>query len=55
MNPDEVGHFIPEPAGGQKSPQSNDVEVDERGLIYLVDRNLGFDVLEFDRAAAARP
>ncbi len=54
LNPDEVGHFIPEPAGDQKSPQSNDVEVDERGLIYLVDRNLGFDVLEFDRAAAAR-
>ena len=49
LNPEEVGHFIPEPAGGEQSPQSNDVEVDGRGLIYLIDRNVGFDILEFDR------
>ena len=53
-NPDEDGRFIPEPVSGQRSPRSNDVGVDERGLICLVDRNVGFDVLEFDRAAAAR-
>ncbi len=46
--PKEVGHFIPEPVGGQASPQSNDVEVDGRGLIYLIDRNVGFDILEFE-------
>lgn len=45
--PNEVGFFIPEPAGGQASPQSNDVDVDENGLIYLIDRNVGLDVLEF--------
>jgi hypothetical protein len=47
--PEEVGHFIPEPVGGQASPQSNDVDVDGRGLIYLIDRNVGFDILEFER------
>ena len=45
--PEEVGYFIPEPAPGRVAPQSNDVDVDERGLIYLVDRYSGFDVLEF--------
>lgn len=45
--PQEVGWFIPEPCGGFSSPQSNDVDVDERGLIYLLDRNCGFDVLEY--------
>jgi hypothetical protein len=45
--PEEVGHFIPEPVDGNPSPQSNDVEVDERGLIYLLDRINGFDILEF--------
>ena len=45
--PREVGSFIPEPVNGEASPQSNDVEVDERGLIYLMDRNNGFDILEY--------
>ena len=45
--PNEVGFFIPEPVNGQASPQSNDVDVDENGLIYLIDRDVGFDVLEF--------
>lgn len=47
FRPEEVGHFIPEPVGGAPSPQSNDVDVDPNGLIYLIDRNVGFDVLEF--------
>ena len=47
--PVEVGHYIPEPAAGQSSPQSNDVEVDARGLVYLLDRNAGLDILEFKR------
>jgi hypothetical protein len=46
-SPREVGHFIPEPCGGKAAPQSNDVVLDERGLIYVVDRLVGFDVLEF--------
>ena len=45
--PREVGYFIPEPVAGRKAPQSNDVTLDDRGLIYMVDRNVGFDVLEF--------
>ena len=47
--PQEVGHFIPEPAAGKVAPQTNDVDVDERGLIYLGDRYTGLDVLEFTR------
>ncbi|HET7546816.1 MAG TPA: sigma-70 domain-containing protein [Usitatibacter sp.] len=47
--PVEVGHFIPEPTGGNTSPQSNDVDVDSRGLVYLLDRNQGLDILEFNR------
>ncbi len=47
--PEEVGHFIPEPVAGEDAPQSNDVDVDERGLVYLIDRNVGFDILEFNR------
>ena len=44
--PEEVAWFIPEPCGGAATPQTNDVEVDERGLVYLVDRHCGFDILE---------
>ncbi len=47
-SPKEVGWFIPEPAAGQTAPQSNDVDVDERGLVYLADRYMGFDILEFN-------
>ncbi len=46
FRPKEVGHFIPEPVMGAPSPQSNDVDVDQDGLIYLIDRDAGFDVLE---------
>ena len=48
MAPQEVGYFIPEPAAGKVAPQSNDVDVDANGLIYLVDRYAGFDILEFN-------
>jgi hypothetical protein len=47
LSPREAGYFIPEPAAGKAAPQTNDVDVDGRGLIYIVDRNAGFDVLEF--------
>jgi hypothetical protein len=50
-SPREVGSFIPEPVGGSKAPQSNDVTLDARGLIYMVDRLVGFDVLEFNGSA----
>ena len=45
--PTEVGFYIPTPATGESCPQSNDVDVDERGLIYLLDRNRGVEVLEY--------
>ncbi|WP_205944578.1 LVIVD repeat-containing protein [Pelagibius litoralis] len=44
--PVETAHFIPEPRGDEPSPQSNDVDVDDNGLMYLIDRNRGFDILE---------
>jgi len=47
--PREVGHFIPEPASGQAAPQTNDVDVDARGLVFIVDRYSGFDVLQLSR------
>jgi len=46
LSPREIGYFIPEPVAGRPAPQSNDVALDDRGLIYLVDRHVGFDVLE---------
>jgi hypothetical protein len=47
MAPQEVGHFIPEPAPGMVAPQTNDVDVDSRGLVHIVDRYAGYDILEF--------
>jgi hypothetical protein len=44
--PTETGWYIPEPASGLKGPASNDVFVDKRGLIYLLDRDKGFDIIE---------
>ena len=46
FKPEEVAFFIPEPLGNEPSPQSNDVDVDDRGIIYLLDRNRGLDILE---------
>ncbi|WP_425091479.1 LVIVD repeat-containing protein [Tropicimonas sp. S265A] len=43
--PVEVAHYMPEFPEG-RAPQSNDVDVDENGLIYLLDRVRGFDILE---------
>jgi hypothetical protein len=48
-SPREVGHFIPDPAPGKPAPQTNDVDVDDRGFILIVDRYAGFDILEFSR------
>ncbi len=45
--PVEVGRFIPEPGRGQKYVQSNDLFVDRpRGLVYVIDRLSGLDILE---------
>jgi hypothetical protein len=44
--PVEVAHYIPDPGLGGSPPQSNDVDVDDRGRIYLLDRVNGLDILE---------
>jgi hypothetical protein len=35
-----------EPGPTGALPQSNDVDVDDKGLIYVLDRNRGLDILE---------
>ena len=44
--PKEVGHYVPDPAPGADRASSNDVTLDDRGLIYLVDRVAGVHILE---------
>jgi hypothetical protein len=44
--PREVGHFLPGPPEGHARVCSNDVFVDDRGLIYLIDRGRGMHILE---------
>jgi hypothetical protein len=43
--PKEVGHYLPDPPAGRRV-SSNDVTLDDRGLIYLVDRQRGVDIIE---------
>ncbi len=45
-HPTEVAHFEPDPPLGFERPSSNDVTVDDRGLIYLIDRQRGLHILE---------
>lgn len=55
FNPKEVGHYIPasggtgkEGRGSKKVIQTNDVDLDGRGLIYITDRaGAGLHILEF--------
>jgi len=44
--PREVAHFLPDPPAGTDRVSSNDVTVDDRGLIYLIDRRRGLTILE---------
>jgi hypothetical protein len=46
FHPKEVGHFRPDPPAGAERASSNDVTIDSRGLIYLVDRVRGVDIIE---------
>jgi hypothetical protein len=45
--PREAGYYVPEPVAGFKFPLSNDVFLDKRGVIYLIDRYYGLDLLKF--------
>ena len=44
--PREVGCYEAEPPSGFARASSNDVTLDERGLIYLIDRQRGVDIIE---------
>lgn len=44
--PREVGHFQPDPPNGAEQASSNDVTIDERGIVYLIDRVRGVDIIE---------
>jgi len=44
--PKEVAYYLPDVPAGSQRVQSNDVTVDERGLIYLYDRLRGLHILE---------
>jgi len=45
-SPKEVGTYIPQPGKGQKVVQSNDVFQDKDGLLFLMDRLDGLEILE---------
>jgi hypothetical protein len=45
-SPREVASYEPIPRSGAPRIQSNDVTVDERGIIYLLDRIRGLHILE---------
>ena len=42
----EVGYFVPDVPQGFERVSSTDVTIDSRGLIYLVDRQRGVDIVE---------
>jgi len=46
-HPKEKGYIVPKPGDGQKAPLTNDVAMDDRGLIYFTDKACGLDVIEF--------
>ncbi len=53
--PQTVGHYIPSPGPGQPTVMSNDVFVDDRGYIYLLDRLRGLEILQYTGAPGASP
>ena len=46
FRPREVGHYLPDAPAGFERVSSNDVTIDSRGLIYLVDRQRGVNIVE---------
>jgi hypothetical protein len=42
----EIGYYVPNPGRGQKTVKSNDVYRAENGLLYLIDRLDGLEILE---------
>ncbi|HMB76022.1 MAG TPA: hypothetical protein VKN76_06455 [Kiloniellaceae bacterium] len=46
FRPKEVGYYHADPPEGFARASSNDVTLDDRGLIYLIDRQRGVDIVE---------
>lgn len=46
FRPKEVGYYVPDVPQGYERVSSNDVTIDSRGLLYLVDRQRGIDIVE---------
>jgi hypothetical protein len=44
--PKEIAFFEPDPPEGFELASSNDVTMDSRGLLYLIDRQRGVDIIE---------
>ena len=44
--PREIAYYEPDPPPGFDRASANDVTIDDRGLVYLVDRQRGVDILE---------
>ncbi|HYM70089.1 MAG TPA: hypothetical protein VEZ44_10870 [bacterium] len=49
--PREVGCYVPAAPAGAVAPQTNDIFVDARGLVFAIDRYRGLSILEFDPRA----
>lgn len=47
--PREIGFYVPEPGRGQKTVKRNDVYRADNGLIYLIDRLDGLEILESEQ------
>lgn len=47
--PREIARYVPSDTAREFVAQSNDVFVDNRGIVYLIDRYRGLSVLEFRR------
>jgi hypothetical protein len=44
--PREVGFYEPDAPAGSELASSNDVTIDRRGLVYLIDRQRGVDIIQ---------
>jgi len=43
----ERGYVIPKPGDGVAAPLTNDVFKDDRGLLWVTDKERGLDVIEY--------
>jgi len=47
--PKEIAHYVPKPVQGFRSAQTNDLYVGPNGLIYLIDRDNGLDIVKLTK------